>query len=221
MAPTSHELSGKAVRVDGYGEEGSVYTDAMGLRSYDESPLVLGPGLRSVNEDEAKPYAFSSRVPLANLADPYQLYNASVCNAPEDTAAFISKSFRQERGREAETMREDFCGTALIAMAWISESCKKSAVGIDCDEEVLAWSKSRHAHRVDKDLDPALLECDESELSILRDDLRERVDQVKNEVSRLRLIESDVMDAREKCFPKDVGLSELQSLSPKPHGRNP
>ena len=54
---------------------------------------------------------------LAERADRHALYQLAV-NAPEENIDFIQKVYRQMRGRAPRTLQEDFCGTALMAVAW-------------------------------------------------------------------------------------------------------
>ncbi len=73
----------------------------------------------------------------ARNSDRHFLYQESVQDV-ETEAAFLSRTFRKVRGRRAETLREDFCGTALLCAEWV-KGRGRTAVGIDLDREVLAW----------------------------------------------------------------------------------
>jgi SAM-dependent methyltransferase len=48
-------------------------------------------------------------------------------------------------GRPALRLREDFCGTALLAVAWVAGHPRRTADAVDLDPAVLAWSR---AHRL-------------------------------------------------------------------------
>jgi cyclopropane fatty-acyl-phospholipid synthase-like methyltransferase len=73
----------------------------------------------------------------AKNADRYVLYQESVQDT-ESEAAFLARIYKKLRGRPAETLREDFCGTALLCAEWVKKK-GRTAVGIDLDPEVLAW----------------------------------------------------------------------------------
>jgi SAM-dependent methyltransferase len=100
---------------------------------------------------------------MAELADKHELYEDSVQDVEEE-CDFVSSRFKEIRGREALSFREDFCGTASAACQWIRQSDEHSAIGVDIDPEVLSWGKRNR-------------------LSRLTDEQR----------GRLTLIESDVM----------------------------
>jgi SAM-dependent methyltransferase len=100
---------------------------------------------------------------MAELADKHELYEDSVQDVEEE-CDFVSSRFKEIRGREALSFREDFCGTASAACQWIRQSEEHSAIGVDIDPEVLSWGKRNR-------------------LSRLTDEQR----------GRLTLIESDVM----------------------------
>ena len=73
----------------------------------------------------------------ARRADRHLLYQESVQDA-EAEVAFLTRTFKSLRKRPARTLREDFCGTALLCAEWVKKE-GRSAVGIDLDPSVLAW----------------------------------------------------------------------------------
>jgi SAM-dependent methyltransferase len=79
---------------------------------------------------------------LADSADRHALYQQAV-NAPESCIDFIRDIYHQTRGRHPRVLREDFCGTALLAAAWASHAPDHRAIGVDLDPEPLAWAR-RH-----------------------------------------------------------------------------
>lgn len=46
-------------------------------------------------------------------------------------------------GRPARALREDFCGTALLAATWVGRGPRRTAAAVDLDAGVLAWAR-RH-----------------------------------------------------------------------------
>ncbi len=86
--------------------------------------------------------AARKRPSMAESADRHALYEASV-QCAESEIDFVEETFRKLRGRRAERLREDFCGTAKIACEWVRRSRRRTAVGVDRDPAVLAWAR-RH-----------------------------------------------------------------------------
>ena len=101
---------------------------------------------------------------LAERADRHELYEQAVQDADLE-AEFLADTFKRARGREARTMREDFCGTARVACEWVAGDDRHEAIAVDHDEEVLAWGRENNL--------PRLSEA---------------------ERKRIRLVQSDVLD---------------------------
>lgn len=79
----------------------------------------------------------------AQLADRHALYQRSVQDV-EAELDFVATNFRAIRGRDAILLREDFCGTANTARHWIGMAQQHRAIGVDHDEEVLAWAQKHN-----------------------------------------------------------------------------
>lgn len=79
----------------------------------------------------------------AERCDPFQLYEGSV-QRPEDDVAFFAEIFQRLRGRAAKVLREDFCGTARLSLAWCRSAPGRRAIGIDLDAPTLAWARQRN-----------------------------------------------------------------------------
>jgi SAM-dependent methyltransferase len=79
---------------------------------------------------------------MAECADFYELYEAAVQNVPEQIR-FIDMIFEEIRGREPLSFREDFCGTASAACEWVRQGKNRYAFGVDYDQEVLDWGRSK------------------------------------------------------------------------------
>ena len=80
---------------------------------------------------------------MADLADRHDLYQRSV-QSVDDEVVFIDERFRELRGRDLVLLREDFCGTAQMACAWVNASDTHQAIGVDIDPEVLDWGRSHN-----------------------------------------------------------------------------
>jgi len=70
--------------------------------------------------------------------DRHRLYERAV----QDTATELALVERVVRhaGRPALRLREDFCGTALLACAWVAGGPRRRADAVDLDPSVLTWS---------------------------------------------------------------------------------
>ncbi len=100
---------------------------------------------------------------LAEQADKHALYQMSVQD-PEVELDFFVKTFKELKGREPMSLREDFCGTFHISVDWLKRNPKYTAVGVDFDQPTLDWG---HEHN----LKPAGEEV-ASRLQLFCDDVR-------------------------------------------------
>ncbi|MEM9492642.1 MAG: class I SAM-dependent methyltransferase [Myxococcota bacterium] len=74
----------------------------------------------------------------AATADKYDLYQRSVQDADLDVD-FLFMVYQRIHRRRPRHLREDFCGTALIAANWVARGERYTAEGFDIDPEPLAW----------------------------------------------------------------------------------
>ena len=86
--------------------------------------------------------------------DKPQLYQLSVQD-PDSEVRLIKRSFQRHRGRDAETLREDFCGTAILSKKWVELTPQGSATGVDLHKPTLDYARKTnvstlgdHASRV-------------------------------------------------------------------------
>lgn len=79
---------------------------------------------------------------LASQADPMVLYQQSV-QQPGPDVKLYDRLFRERFGRRPMTLREDFCGTSLVACEWVRSKPGRRAFGVDLDANVLTWG-ARH-----------------------------------------------------------------------------
>jgi SAM-dependent methyltransferase len=80
---------------------------------------------------------------MAEKSDRHALYEASVQDT-ESELEFVSETFEELTGRSLLSVREDFCGTANTACAWVRLGRDHRAIGVDLDSEVLAWGRAHH-----------------------------------------------------------------------------
>jgi SAM-dependent methyltransferase len=83
------------------------------------------------------------RPTLAERADKYDLYERAVQD-PEGDVMRVRRMFARAYGRPPRTLREDFCGTAAFATAWVAAHGESRAIGVDLDPEPLAWGRRTH-----------------------------------------------------------------------------
>ena len=88
------------------------------------------------------------KLTMAEQADRHELYEASVQNVGEE-CNFITSTFKKLRGREPQSWREDFCGTASAACEWVRGGADRTAVGVDIDPEVLDWGRNNRVSVLD------------------------------------------------------------------------
>ena len=102
------------------------------------------------------------RLTMAQKADPHALYQDSV-QCAEAEIDFADDTYRKLRRRRAMTLREDFCGTALVCCEWVRRRSGNIAFGVDLDGSVLEWGSE---HNVAK-LRPAARQ----RISLIHDDV--------------------------------------------------
>lgn len=102
---------------------------------------------------------------MAEQADRHKLYEESVQNV-ESEVEFITDTFRKLRGRVPLSFREDFCGTAAAACQWIRQGPAHRAIGVDIDEEVLAWGQRHHVGRMQPSQQERIRLCHEDVLEV-------------------------------------------------------
>ena len=105
----------------------------------------------------------NNKLSLADRANIHDLYERSVQNV-EHEIDFMQETYKYLKGRLAYFYREDFCGTANSSCEWIKQGKNYNAIGIDNDASVLLWAKENRLARLSN-----------------------------NELSRLKVIEADVM----------------------------
>ena len=86
----------------------------------------------------------------ADKADVLELYELSV-QEPESEIDIIDQIWMEQRGRFATTLREDFCGTAAVAIEWVKKRQENRSFGVDLDEPTLDWTRRRLPDRLGGD----------------------------------------------------------------------
>lgn len=99
---------------------------------------------------------------MADTADRHELYEQAV-QCVEAEAEFLRDTFKALRGRDALSLREDFCGTASASCEWVKGDARRTAVGVDFDQDVLEWGRRNRIAR--------LPEVDQARVKLLHDDV--------------------------------------------------
>lgn len=84
----------------------------------------------------------------AKTSDIHELYELSV-QAPDAEVEIIDQVWEEQRGRRCVTLREDFCGTAQLAMEWVKYRDENKAWGVDLEPSVLDWARTKVGERLD------------------------------------------------------------------------
>ncbi len=91
----------------------------------------------------------SKRTPRAETADRHVLYQQAV-QEPSVDIELMDRAFRETTGRRALSLREDFCGTALISCEWVKTRKDRTAIGVDLDAPTLDWGREHNLARIKK-----------------------------------------------------------------------
>jgi hypothetical protein len=83
----------------------------------------------------------------AQKADRYTLYEKSV-QEPDADISLIQRVFKARYARPPRLLREDFCGTALLACRWAKRHSENRAWGIDLDPEPLEWGRRQNLSKL-------------------------------------------------------------------------
>jgi hypothetical protein len=92
-------------------------------------------------KDESKKRA--KKETLASIADRHELYELAV-QCAEAEVDFVDAEFQSLRGRKACFLKEDFCGSAQVCSEWVTRRSNNQAIGVDLDNDVMAWGIDRH-----------------------------------------------------------------------------
>lgn len=87
---------------------------------------------------------------MAKKFDKYYYYMESV-QSPETDVEFFQKTFKELKKRDAESFREDFCGTFMLSQEWIKLDKKHTSYGVDLDPEPIEYGKKLAEDNLDWD----------------------------------------------------------------------
>ena len=116
-----------------------------------------------MNRKERKPsYRKRTGKSLAEQANRHVLYQESV-QCVEAEIDMVDHHFKKLRDRLAESLREDFCGTANTSCEWVRRRPTNIAFGIDVDLDILDWGR---IHNVS-----ALKDSEQKRITLLNNDV--------------------------------------------------
>ena len=75
--------------------------------------------------------------------DKHWHYQESV-QSPEVHFPFFERAYRERNGRRPLSLKEDFCGTALMAAQWVAGRKDRTAIGVDLDGPTLQWARKHN-----------------------------------------------------------------------------
>jgi SAM-dependent methyltransferase len=104
----------------------------------------------------------SGRTGRFDHLDDHHLYQGAVQYVDADLE-FAAKVHRRATGRPLHSIREDFCGTALLACEWVKRGAPRTAIGVDLDAGTLAFGREHNVARLGTARD---------RLTLLRGDVR-------------------------------------------------
>lgn len=87
------------------------------------------------------------RKAAAGSIDRHLLYSAAVQSVEADLD-FFERVFKKRHGRRLRTLKEDFCGTAMLACEWVQRRDGNEAWGVDLDGPTLEFGRDRYATRL-------------------------------------------------------------------------
>ncbi len=87
---------------------------------------------------------------MADVVDRHVLYEAAVQD-PDFDLDFCERIFRKYRNRDLYDIREDFCGTATFACAWVERHQENDAWGVDLHLATLEWGMTHNVMHLEDD----------------------------------------------------------------------
>jgi hypothetical protein len=125
---------------------------------------------------DARPMARRSarRRPVltAKTADKHALYQRAV-QAPDFEVELAARLFRRRAKRKGLSLREDFCGSALVCAAWVKSDPDRTATGVDLDASVLAWGLTHNIEPLGEGAD---------RVTLLREDVRAQLTGARHDI---------------------------------------
>nr|VFJ70244.1 MAG: hypothetical protein BECKFM1743C_GA0114222_105492 [Candidatus Kentron sp. FM]VFJ70790.1 MAG: hypothetical protein BECKFM1743A_GA0114220_105612 [Candidatus Kentron sp. FM]VFK18567.1 MAG: hypothetical protein BECKFM1743B_GA0114221_105562 [Candidatus Kentron sp. FM] len=123
-----------------------------GPRAADKSPRLRTAYLQCPGPADVLPGGGGDRPkPMSEIHDRHDLYQQAV-QSVEAEIDFVDETYKTLRGRYANSLREDFCGTANTACEWVRRRETNHAVGVDIDPEVQDWGRKHNLAKLPPDV---------------------------------------------------------------------
>ncbi|MHC4954059.1 MAG: class I SAM-dependent methyltransferase [Planctomycetota bacterium] len=94
-----------------------------------------------------KPKKRKTKGRTAKNSNKFELYELSV-QEPEADCDFIEQAWKELKGSQPKSLREDFCGTAITAIEWVKRDETHTGIGIDLDAPTLEVARRRIKSRL-------------------------------------------------------------------------
>ncbi|XP_047332420.1 uncharacterized protein LOC124936013 [Impatiens glandulifera] len=132
-----HETSLYSQSANG-GQEDPIDSSVSKLSLSDQS------GEEDVQEDDRNAINSSHNI----IPSKFCLYQQSV-QSPKGDISYLLKFFlNYVGGRLPLHLQEDFCGTALLSTEWLRSDSRRTAVGLDLDDEALNWCIENNLYQI-------------------------------------------------------------------------
>ncbi len=82
--------------------------------------------------------------------DKYAYYTEAV-QGPDGDVEFIEQTYRELKGKDPETLSEDFCGTFAISCEWVKLNPSYKALGVDLDPEPISYGYEKYFSQLTED----------------------------------------------------------------------
>lgn len=87
----------------------------------------------------------------STVFDKYALYTEAV-QSTETDVEFIHDTYKElKNGKEAQSLREDFCGTFALSCEWVKAAKSHKAYGVDLDPEPMEYGRSHYLSKLTPD----------------------------------------------------------------------
>lgn len=97
-------------------------------------------GKKNKNTKKTKSTKTGSQLPEF---DKYFYYQKSV-QSPENDVVYLKDAYRELKGKNPKSLREDFCGTFLICCEWAKMHSDHQAIGVDLDPEPIQYGMENY-----------------------------------------------------------------------------
>ncbi len=91
-----------------------------------------------------------SKASAAPAFDKYWYYRNSV-QSPDVDVKFFRKIYKELRGAQPKSFREDFCGTFSICCEWVKLDKSFTAVGVDLDLEPIQYGREHYLSKLSEE----------------------------------------------------------------------